>query len=140
MSCCCCFLPYASFTSFSFCFPSSLFSFISSAIFFPFSSFLKMFNWMLITLQCCVVSTLQQGDSATMDGRLLQLCLTPYDAMDHHSLPSSSVCGILQARILQWVAMPSVRGSSRTQGSNPHFLCLLHLWVGSLPLAPPGKP
>ena len=27
-----------------------------------------------------------------------------------------------------------------TQGSNLHFLCLLHWQVGSLPLAPPGKP
>ena len=29
-----------------------------------------------------------------------------------HSLPGSSVHGILQARILEWVAMPSSRGSS----------------------------
>ena len=27
-----------------------------------------------------------------------------------------------------------------SQGSNPHLLCLLHWQVGSLPLAPPGKP
>ena len=33
------------------------------------------------------------------------------DAMDHSS-PGSSVHGILQARILEWVAMPSSRGSS----------------------------
>ena len=26
------------------------------------------------------------------------------------------------------------------QGSNPHFLCLLHWQMGSLPLGPPGKP
>ena len=29
------------------------------------------------------------------------------------SLPASSVHGMLQARILEWVAMPSSRGSSR---------------------------
>ena len=29
------------------------------------------------------------------------------------SLPGSSVCGILQARILEWVAMPSSRDSSQ---------------------------
>ena len=29
------------------------------------------------------------------------------------SLPGSYVCGILQARILEWVAMPSYRGSPR---------------------------
>ena len=30
-----------------------------------------------------------------------------------HSPPGSSVHGILQARILEWVAMPSLRGSSQ---------------------------
>ena len=29
-----------------------------------------------------------------------------------HSLPSSSFHGVLQARILEWVTMPSSRGSS----------------------------
>ena len=48
--------------------------------------------------------------------------------------PGSSVRGIFQARILGWVAMPSSRGS------NPHFLCLLHWQVGSLPLVTPEKP
>ena len=41
-----------------------------------------------------------------MRATLLQLCLTLCDPMDY-SLPGSSVCGILQARILEWVAMPS---------------------------------
>ena len=35
-----------------------------------------------------------------------------YNRMDC-SLPGSSVHGMLQARILEWVAMPSSRGSSR---------------------------
>ena len=52
------------------------------------------------------------------------------------SLPVSSVPGILQARILEWVAMPSSRGIFLTQGSNPHLLCSLHWQAGSLPLAP----
>ena len=42
----------------------------------------------------------------------LQLCPTLYDFMDCR-LPGFSVYGILQARILQWVAMPSSRGSSQ---------------------------
>ena len=42
----------------------------------------------------------------------LQSCLTLCDPMDC-SLSGSSVHGILQARILEWVAMPSSRGSSR---------------------------
>ena len=38
-------------------------------------------------------------------------CLTLFDPMDC-SLPGSSVHGILQATILEWVAVPSSRGSS----------------------------
>ena len=41
----------------------------------------------------------------------LQLCPTLYSPMDY-SLPGSSVHGILQARILEWVAMPSSRAFS----------------------------
>ena len=41
-----------------------------------------------------------------------QSCLTLCDPMDC-SLPGSSVRGILQARILQWVAIPSSRASSQ---------------------------
>ena len=40
-----------------------------------------------------------------------QLCPALCDPMDC-SLPGSSVHGILQARILEWVAKPSSRGSS----------------------------
>ena len=40
-----------------------------------------------------------------------QSCLTLCDPKDY-SPPGSSVHGILQARILEWVAMPSSRGSS----------------------------
>jgi len=47
-----------------------------------------------------------------------QSCLTLCDPMGC-SLPGSSVHGILQARILEWVAMPSSRGIFPTQGSNP---------------------
>ena len=46
---------------------------------------------------------------------------------------ASSVHGILQARILEWVAILSSKGSSR-----PVFLKSLHLQAGSLPLASPG--
>ena len=40
-----------------------------------------------------------------------KLCLTLCDPMDC-SPPGSSVHGILQARILEWVAIPFSRGSS----------------------------
>ena len=42
-------------------------------------------------------------------------CPTLCDPIDC-SLPGSSVHGILQARILKWVVMPSSRGSSRPRG------------------------
>ena len=41
-----------------------------------------------------------------------QSCPTPWDPMDW-SPPGSSVPGILQARILEWVATPFSRGSSQ---------------------------
>ena len=43
--------------------------------------------------------------------QLFQSSLTLCTPMDH-SPAASSVHGILQARILEWVAMPSSRGSS----------------------------
>ena len=48
----------------------------------------------------------------------LQSCSTLCDPMDC-SLPGSSVHGILQARILEWVAAPFSRGIFLTQGSSP---------------------
>ena len=54
------------------------------------------------------------------------------------SPPGSSLHGILQARILEWVAMPSSSGSSLTQALNPRLLCLLHWQVDSLRLSHQG--
>jgi len=48
--------------------------------------------------------------------KVAELYLTLCDPMDC-TLPGSSVHGILQARILEWVAYPFSRGFS-TQGSN----------------------
>ena len=70
-----------------------------------------------------------------MYAKSLQSCLTLCDPMDC-SLPGSSVHAV-QARILEWIALPSSGGSS---WSTPHLLCLLYWQVGSLPPAPPGKP
>ena len=74
-----------------------------------------------------------------MCANLLQLCLTFCDPMNH-SPPGSSVHGILQARILEWVACPP---SGDLPDPRNGTLCLLHLlhWqLGSLSLVPPGKP
>ena len=54
-------------------------------------------------------------------------------------LPGSCVHGILQARILEWVAMPSSRDLPDT-GIEPTSLMPPELQVGSLPLEPPRKP
>ena len=72
-----------------------------------------------------------------MHAKPLQLCLTLCDPMNC-SLSGSSVHGILQARILDWVPCPPLEifpTRDRTQ-----FSCLLHWQAGSLPLALPGKP
>ena len=74
-----------------------------------------------------------------MHAPLLQLCLTLCDPKDY-SPPDSSVHGILQARILEWVAISSSRGIFPTQGWNPCLLRLLHWQAGSMALVVPGKP
>ena len=53
-----------------------------------------------------------EGIVSCVCAKSLQSCLTLCDPVDC-SLPSSSVHRILQARILEWVAMPSSRGSSQ---------------------------
>ena len=51
-------------------------------------------------------------ESHCMRAKLLQLCPTLCDPMDC-SLPGSSVHGILQARVLEWVAISFSKRSSR---------------------------
>ena len=51
--------------------------------------------------------------------------------------PGSSVYGILQARILEWVAMASARGSSWPR-DRTHVSSVPCWQAGSLPLGPPG--
>ena len=65
-------------------------------------------------------------------------CSVTSDSLRLYGLspPGSSVRGILQARILEWVDMPSFRGSSPPRDQT---LCLLHWQTGSLPLVLPGK-
>ena len=53
----------------------------------------------------------EQFSAHVMCVSVVEPCLTLCDPMDC-SPPGSSVHGILQARILEWVAMPSSRGSS----------------------------
>ena len=55
----------------------------------------------------------------------LQSCLILCHPVDC-SPPGSSVHGILQARILEWVANALLQGIFPTQGSDLHLLCHLH--------------
>ena len=57
----------------------------------------------------------------------LQSCPTLLDHMDC-SPQGSSVHGVLQARIREWVAMPSSRGSSQPWGSTAINSAALSLW------------
>ena len=82
-------------------------------------------SWSSLHLSLCPVQvpTLTAGLWATASAK-------PHD---------SSVHGILQARILEWGAMPSSKGSS-WPWVKPSSLHLLHWQVGCLPVVPPGKP
>ena len=73
-----------------------------------------------------------------MHAKSLQLCLTLCNPMDCGP-PGSSVHGILQARILEWVAIPFSRGSSRPRDQTCVSYVSLHWQAGSLPPAPRGK-
>ena len=73
-----------------------------------------------------------------MHAKSLRSCLTHCNPMDS-SLPGSSVHGILQAGILEWVAMPSSRGSSQPRdGTHVSYVSCMGK-AGSLPLVLPGK-
>ena len=68
--------------------------------------------------------------AAAICAESLQSCPTLSNPMDC-SPPGSSVHGILQPRILEWVAKPSFRGIFPTQGSNP---CLFVFWISRMVL------
>ena len=83
---------------------------------------------------CSMIGALL-GDTHMQDRQLCvcsltQLCLTLCDPMDC-SPPGSSAHGILQARIREWVARPSSRGSSQPRDQTR----LLHWQADSLPVA-----
>ena len=87
--------------------PVSKVSAFSILVFFDFRVFESLFMCLNKDVCVCVRA-------------LIQLCLTVCDPMDC-SLPSSSVHGILQAKILEWVAIPfsgeSSQSKDRTQVS-----------------------
>ena len=100
-------------------------------IFFTMGFFKKRYNWAYPQNRSCVtdvenklvVTRVKGGRDklgnrdwhihACMQAKSLQLCLTLYDLRDC-SLPGSSIHGIHQARILEWVTMPSSRRDIHT--------------------------
>ena len=84
--------------------------------------------------QCCIFKRMLT--IRLLWAKSFQWCLTLCDPMDC-SPPGSSVHGILQARILEWVFL---QGILPMQGSKQHLLYPLHWQAGSLLLTPPGKP
>ena len=71
------------------------------------------------------------GESENEGAQAYPILCNPMD----YSLPGSSIHGISQARILEWIAISFSKGSS--QGSNIHFL---HWQADSLPLCHLGRP
>ena len=65
---------------------------------------------------------LMQNASVTVWAKLLQWCPTLCNPMNR-STPGSSVHGTFQARILEWIAMPSSRGSSWRRD----LTCIVHV-------------
>ena len=75
----------------------------------------------VLTLNKYIMALLLHSMLSNMCAQLLQSCPALCYPMDC-SLQGSSVHGILQARILEWVAIAFFP----TRGLSPHFLRLLH--------------
>ena len=109
----------------------------------PFTSFCSFMIYHLTQGPCFISSTVKQSlffflglIQERVCAKLLQSCPTLCDPVDC-SPPGSSVHGILQARILECIAMPSSRGSSQsrdatvvsyiscTAGVGNVFLCIV---------------
>ena len=73
-----------------------------------------VFITIYITPTACQI--LYSSFSIVLKVKVAQLCLTFCDPMDY------TVDGILQARILEWVASPFSKGIFPTQGLNPGLL------------------
>ena len=97
------------------------------------------YNYIYIIESLCFIlesnTALYINYESESEGEVAQSCLTLRDPMDC-SLPASSVRGIFQARVLEWVAISFSRRSSRPWNRT---------WVShivdtdALPSEPPGK-
>ena len=88
-------------------------------------------------MYCMGMFLLTNMSPAWMSAKSLQWCRTLCDPVDC-SLPGFSVHRILQARILEWVAMPFSRGSSQPRDWTwVYYVSYIGRWI---PLEPTGKP
>ena len=101
---------------------------ISFSLCFPISPSLLFFLMFFLTLPSSTVEKLSYACNACS---VAQLCPTLCDPVDC-SPPGSSVHGILQARVLDWAAMPSSRSASRPRDRT--CICLLRWQADSLSL------
>ena len=101
------------------------------------ASLTSSYTMLLVPSPLCEKQVLKDhGSSWQVACMRAQLCLT--DSMDC-SLPSLSISGILQARILEWVAMPSSRDllDPGIKTASPMPPVLAGWWRSP---SPPGKP
>ena len=102
---------------------------------YSFNYYLRDFGWQNFSPQLFfpVFGTLHQISfrPSQVKVKVTQSCPPPCNPMNYIAH------GILQARILEWVAFPFSRGIFPTQGSKPRFPTLQ---ADSLPAEPPGKP
>ena len=95
----------------------------------------RVLEWGAIAFSVIVIremkikATVRNFNIPTSEVKVVQSCATLCDPMDY------IVHGIIQARILEWVAVPFSRGSSQPRHGT---------WVScisnSLPAEPPGEP
>ena len=95
----------------------------------------KITNFLLVIFFADDFSMATSLSGTCVRATSLQLCPTLCDPMDC-SPPGSSVHGILQERMIEWVAMPSSRGSSQPRDGT-RVSCTTG---GFFTAEPPGKP
>ena len=92
-----------------------------------------------VCMYTCSLLVLEKGRQVSNRQICVLCCSVISDPMDC-SPPGSSVHGILQVRILEYVVISSSRRIFPIQVSKLGLLNLLHWQADSLPLVPPGKP
>ena len=95
---------------------------------------IKLIKWWAIIIYY-LVSSSSLKHLKLLESEVAQSCLTLCYPVEYNP-PGSSVHEILQARILEWVAIPFSRGSSQLRD----WTQVSHNAGDSLPAGPQGKP